>query len=506
MLKRVRPFWVFFAISIFLGASFLMVGLANAEQNFVAEDEVDVDAPALDPFVVYEWAASGSSCGVSEQLLGAVAHAASDHGLLEGHSYSATGVLTPSLYGESADGSRPNLATLVDSDFGAIDDDEVWDRPVGPFQLLPISWRLYGGDANKDGIEDPQNLWDSAAAAAEFLCQMGAGETGDDVLAVRSYTGSDRLTQRVLQQYRVLLEQQPSRSPADAFDDPDSDIEEGEQESLFRGLEGEDDVLVGDWNADGVATELSWEVAENSQMTTSSVAIAIPLDENGRPYGSHVRVEVSPAAEPFVGDWNGDGFESVAIRQSLDDETDVVEFYNRFGETERDVVLLDQDESIEEVWDLLQAERLEDELNQQTSTVLSAQSFVAASGEELDLERVNGILVNASIAESVADMIEHAREDGVELTGWGWRSNERQIELRIQNCEDPWETPSSECSPPTARPGRSRHEIGLAIDFHVQGRAISRLDPAFVWLEQHAGTYGLFNLPSEPWHWSVDGR
>ena len=29
--------------------------------------------------------------------------------------------------------------------------------------------------------------------------------------------------------------------------------------------------------------------------------------------------------------------------------------------------------------------------------------------------------------------------------------------------------------------------------------------PAFVWLTEHAADYGLENLPSEPWHWSVDG-
>jgi D-alanyl-D-alanine carboxypeptidase len=33
-----------------------------------------------------------------------------------------------------------------------------------------------------------------------------------------------------------------------------------------------------------------------------------------------------------------------------------------------------------------------------------------------------------------------------------------------------------------------------------------RNSPCFVWLAANAGTYGLKNLPSEPWHWSTNGN
>ena len=60
---------------------------------------------------------------------------------------------------------------------------------------------------------------------------------------------------------------------------------------------------------------------------------------------------------------------------------------------------------------------------------------------------------------------------------------------------------------PTARPGQSNHERGLAIDFTYAGRAInSRRSPAYQWLSANAASYGLYNLPSEPWHWSVNGQ
>jgi len=51
------------------------------------------------------------------------------------------------------------------------------------------------------------------------------------------------------------------------------------------------------------------------------------------------------------------------------------------------------------------------------------------------------------------------------------------------------------------------HERGLAIDFTYQGRVISsRSSPGYQWLAAHAGSYGFYNLPSEPWHWSTNGE
>lgn len=51
------------------------------------------------------------------------------------------------------------------------------------------------------------------------------------------------------------------------------------------------------------------------------------------------------------------------------------------------------------------------------------------------------------------------------------------------------------------------HEQGLAIDFTWQGRVIAgRSSPAYVWLSRNAARFGLYNLPSEPWHWSTNGN
>lgn len=126
--------------------------------------------------------------------------------------------------------------------------------------------------------------------------------------------------------------------------------------------------------------------------------------------------------------------------------------------------------------------------------------------------------VAAEIAAQVQALLDAAAADGVMLGGWGLRSHARQHELRRENgCPDGWThtdgedpklwAPSSSCRVPTARPGWSNHETGKAIDFTYGGKVIgSRRSVPFRWLEANAGRYGLKNLPSEPWHWSVDGK
>ena len=66
-------------------------------------------------------------------------------------------------------------------------------------------------------------------------------------------------------------------------------------------------------------------------------------------------------------------------------------------------------------------------------------------------------------------MLNAAAADGSNLCGGGYRDPSQQIALRRANCGSSnyaiYEAPSSACSPPTARPGSSNHEQGLAIDF-----------------------------------------
>jgi hypothetical protein len=126
------------------------------------------------------------------------------------------------------------------------------------------------------------------------------------------------------------------------------------------------------------------------------------------------------------------------------------------------------------------------------------------------LTTVENITIHTDIADQVVALVQAARADGHTLTGGGYRSPERQIELRRAHCGTTNyainEMPASRCTPPTARPGSSNHELGLAIDFECDGALIrSRSSACFVWMAANAPSFGLVNLPSEPWHWSVDG-
>jgi hypothetical protein len=121
------------------------------------------------------------------------------------------------------------------------------------------------------------------------------------------------------------------------------------------------------------------------------------------------------------------------------------------------------------------------------------------------------ITVDSAMGPGLEAMLAAASADGITLCGGGYRDPSEQIALREANCGTSYyaiyEMPSSQCSPPTARPGTSNHEQGLAVDFTCNGGGAipSQSSPCFQWLDANAADYGFYNLPSEPWHWSNDG-
>lgn len=100
---------------------------------------------------------------------------------------------------------------------------------------------------------------------------------------------------------------------------------------------------------------------------------------------------------------------------------------------------------------------------------------------------------------------------GRQLGGWCHRTFAVTVEARIRNgCPRIWRSWSTECEPPTARPGYSRHETGQAIDFYYTSGEFRlyafRNSKAFDWLVINAEKYGFENYEREPWHWSIDGH
>jgi hypothetical protein len=127
------------------------------------------------------------------------------------------------------------------------------------------------------------------------------------------------------------------------------------------------------------------------------------------------------------------------------------------------------------------------------------------------LQTVRGITVNARIAGSLGSLLDAATADGISLGGSGYRDPSQQIALRRAHCGSDdyaiYLMPPFLCTPPTAIPGSSMHEQGLAVDFTWKGVSLTGSpNVAFEWLVANASRYGFYNLPSEPWHWSVNGK
>jgi hypothetical protein len=144
-------------------------------------------------------AASDAACHLPWQLLAAIGRVESDDGRFGGAMLLANGNTTRPIYGIPLDG-RDGVALVRDTDHGKLDGDPNFDRAVGPMQFIPSTWALYGADGNGDGKKDPNNIFDAALAAADYLCAGGGDMTNpaQEAAAVRSYNDADEYVHVVL--------------------------------------------------------------------------------------------------------------------------------------------------------------------------------------------------------------------------------------------------------------------------------------------------------------------
>ncbi len=129
------------------------------------------------------------------------------------------------------------------------------------------------------------------------------------------------------------------------------------------------------------------------------------------------------------------------------------------------------------------------------------------------LETVQGVYqMCKSVSGKMKELLAAAAADGLTLTlSSTYRSPEKQIALRKQNCGstdyDIYQKRSSLCKPPTALPGTSNHEKGVAVDF--AGIPKDSCNEKCAWLQKNAGRFNFFNdysITKEYWHWSSNGR
>jgi len=138
-------------------------------------------------------------CGLPWWLLAGIGRVESGHGTFAHSELDAAGTARPAIVGIALNGGS-GTAVITDTDGGAYDGDTVSDRAVGPMQFIPSTWARYAADGNGDGVTDPQNLYDAADAAADYLCTAGGDLRTDAGIhrAVFAYNHSEAYVATVL--------------------------------------------------------------------------------------------------------------------------------------------------------------------------------------------------------------------------------------------------------------------------------------------------------------------
>lgn len=138
---------------------------------------------------------SDPACGVSWNLLAGIGRIESGHardGATDAH-----GAATQPIYGPALDGTVPGNEVIVQN---VASGHVSYVRAIGPMQFLPDTWARYASDGDGDGMADPQNLYDSALAAAKYLCSGGLDlrEPTQVMTAILRYNNSIPYARNVL--------------------------------------------------------------------------------------------------------------------------------------------------------------------------------------------------------------------------------------------------------------------------------------------------------------------
>ncbi|HZQ31243.1 MAG TPA: lytic murein transglycosylase [Mycobacterium sp.] len=138
------------------------------------------------------------SCHLAWTTLAGIGLVESHHGTYRGATIAPNGDVTPPIRGVRLDGSDGNLEIAGDNAV-TMDDDSSYARAMGPMQFIPETWRLYGVDANNDGVISPDNIDDAALSAAGYLCWRGRDLATPEgwMRALRAYNLSDQYARAV---------------------------------------------------------------------------------------------------------------------------------------------------------------------------------------------------------------------------------------------------------------------------------------------------------------------
>ncbi|MEV7339757.1 lytic murein transglycosylase [Streptomyces sp. NPDC093544] len=189
------------------------------------EAEAGIPATVLDAYkqAAASLSASKPGCNLPWELLAAIGKVESGQargGNVDSEGTTITPILGPVLNGNG-------FANISDTDDGAYDGDSTHDRAVGPMQFIPSTWEWAGKDGNDDGKKDPNNIYDAALAAGNYLCRFSWDLSDQSNLdsAILSYNNSTEYLNTVLswlEYYRKGTHEVPDGTgtlPANRSDD-----------------------------------------------------------------------------------------------------------------------------------------------------------------------------------------------------------------------------------------------------------------------------------------------
>ncbi len=179
-----------------------LAGLAEGVRGarwLATVEGLDLPLVVLDAYVraAREESAAFAGCGVQWWMLAGIGWIESGHGTFRGSTVAADGRTTLDIIGIPLNG-QSETAVIGDTDGGALDNDPIFDRAVGPMQFIPSTWSAVGLDGNGDGEADPHNLYDAARSAAHYLCLTGGGSLLDANTLGRAYFAYNRHDEYVL--------------------------------------------------------------------------------------------------------------------------------------------------------------------------------------------------------------------------------------------------------------------------------------------------------------------
>ena len=156
----------------------------SVEQIATVSRTTDIPRRALTAYVAAaeQAAVDVPGCRIGWNTLAGIGSSESSHGAFGGATLDDAGLATPLIIGVPLDGTGGNRA-IDDTDGGRLDDDTRWDRAVGPLQFIPTTWEQWGADGDGDGVSNPHDIDDAAAAAARYLC-----DAGDDLSASEGWS------------------------------------------------------------------------------------------------------------------------------------------------------------------------------------------------------------------------------------------------------------------------------------------------------------------------------